>query len=330
MGVAAVIVSDATDAELVERALVSVLYQTYPVDEIVVVEAKRRITNDLEEMIHGMDSRIVLEHYHCYNASMARNHGATLCHSEFICFLDGDDEWSPHMIEDRMALVDDGICMVTSKYACMTGKNGRLKRFMPTIPNGTELFGSNLIGSNSYVMMRRGLFLKLGGFDPKLVYHQDWDLWIRMLKHGRVAISPMLGGIRYYNPFSASKSKIVCREGWIGFARKWAHVYRHEPECTESIARLYADDMSRFDEPKYMVRGPFGLIRRKFLNRLPSWMNLDFYRDRSDRDRVMSLEEVEHLRSISEKGTEDNTSKVVYMMHPLFKGKRIRPRRGHV
>jgi glycosyltransferase involved in cell wall biosynthesis len=309
MAVAAVIVSDATDISLVQRALSSVLYQTCPVDEIVIVEAKRRVTNDLEELVRRTDRKVLLEHYHCYNASMARNHGASLCRSEYICFLDSDDEWSPHMIEDRMALMEDGVCMVTSKYAVMTDKNGNLERFMPVVPAGTELYGRNIIGSNSYVMLRKDIFHMVGGFDPQLVYHQDWDLWIRMLRHGRIAISPMLGGIRYFNHFSASMSITVCRKGWLGFADKWAHIHRREHEHTESIARLYAEDMTRFGEPTYLISGPFGLIRRKILNRLPVWTSFDFWRGRHYQDINTDYIGAEQRRRIQFKGKRSTLSR---------------------
>ena len=283
MGVAAVIVSDATDVDLVQRALASVLYQTCPVDEIILVEAKRRITNDLEELVKRLGRNIVLEHYHCYNASLARNHGADLCRSEYVCFLDGDDEWSPHMIEDRMALIDDDVCMVTSMYAEMIDLNGTLRKFVPSAPVGTEIHASNIIGCNSYVMLRRDLFLRLGGFDPSLVYHQDWDLWIRMLRHGKVAVSPRLGGIKYFNRFSASRRMDVRMDGWSGFAHKWSYVYRHEHGYAEAIAKSYAEDMSVFKGHTYTIGGPFGIIRRKVLNRFPPWMNLDFCRNILDR-----------------------------------------------
>ena len=62
MGVAAVIVSHATDIELVERALTSVLNQTYPVDEIVIIESKKRLINDLTELVRRTDREILLRY----------------------------------------------------------------------------------------------------------------------------------------------------------------------------------------------------------------------------------------------------------------------------
>ena len=326
MGVAAVIVSDATDVDLVQRALASVLYQTHPVDEIVIVEAKRRITNDLEEMVHRMGGNVLLEHYDCYNASMARNHGAMLCSSEYICFLDGDDEWSPHMIEDRMALMDDDVCIITSPYARMKDKNGTLDLFTPTVPSGTELFGRNVIGSNSYVMVRREPFMEVGGFDPHLVYHQDWDLWIRMLEHGKVAISPRLGGIKYYNNFSASHNSAVCRDGWSCFVRKWGHIYRHERVHLDSVIVLYSQHMSCFNKTGRPVKGPLGFMCRIILGRLPSWFDNLVHGERPNRNRITSIGEAGHrIPSLKD----EVKPQLICMMYQMFKGGRIRPGSCH-
>ena len=326
MGVAAVIVSDATDVDLVKRALESVLYQTCPVDEIVIVEAKRRVTNDLEEMIGMVGSNIILDHFHCYNASMARNHGARLCTSEFICFLDGDDEWSPHMIADRMELIRDDVCLITSKYAMMTDLKGTLRRFMPSEPIGRELYGRNIIGSNSYAMMRRDLFLKLGGFDPELVYHQDWDLWIRLLNHGKVAISSSLGGIKYYNQFSASRNLSVCREGWVRFAKKWAHIYHHDSLLADSFVELCDADMYRFGESVRVFGTPLGRFCRKILCRSPFWTTPHLCWSHMERDLVIGLDEATHMKVMcrTEKRMEFRRSSITYPFYPLFKNKRIR------
>ena len=325
MGVAAVIVSHATDIELVERALTSVLNQTYPVDEIVIIESKKRLINDLTELVRRTDREILLRYCYYYNASESRNRGALFCTSEFICFLDGDDEWYPNMIEDRMALMDDDVCMVTSAYIRVTDSEGGQAVFTPSVPSGSEIFGGNVIGSNSFVLLRREPFIELMGFDHHLVYHQDWDLWVRMLERGKVAIAPGLGGIKHYNPFSASHNTIVCRDGWTGFVRKWMNVYRREHKHLDSVEKAFRADMSRFFDFRRPIFGPFGFMRMKVLNKLPSWVIPDFRTDRDDYDRLMSREEIMLLKKASE-NVESDEPKIIYLMHPLFEKGKLRLR----
>ncbi len=316
MGVAAVIVSDATEIELVQRALESVLYQTHPVDEIVIVEAKRRIMDDLEQLVELLGCDATIDHCLSYNASIARNRGADLCDSEFICFLDADDEWSPHMIHDRMALVEDDVCMITSRYA-VKAEDDSMEFLLPIGPIEDSIMGGNTLGPTSYMMLRRSTFMEVGGFDPRLVYKQEWDLWIRMMEKGRLVISPQLGGIKYFNGFSASRRSKTVDDGWKAFVRKYGLYYRHHPVEADAVLEQYRKDMSIFRQYPEPFFGPLGWVQTHVFRRLPSWVNLDFYWGRGGRDRTVTKEGAANPKR--DAGDTAEESKVFYFIHPPFK-----------
>lgn len=92
-------------AHIIERTISSVLVQTFPEYEVIIVndgsnddgvEIIKRFTND---------SRIRIIEQENQGVSAARNKGITESKYEYIAFLDGDDEWMP----DYLAKINETI-----------------------------------------------------------------------------------------------------------------------------------------------------------------------------------------------------------------------------
>ena len=87
----------------VERAIRSVLTQTFQNFEIVVVNDGS--TDDSPKVAKRMnESRIKLIHQGNQGVSAARNHGIEKARAELIAFLDADDEWKPEFLKTIMGL----------------------------------------------------------------------------------------------------------------------------------------------------------------------------------------------------------------------------------
>jgi len=116
----------------------------------------------------------------------ARNLGVAASSGELIAFLDSDDLWLPDKLAAQVAF----FISHTQAEICQTEeiwmRNG--VRVNPCAhhrkPSG-DIFELSLrlcLISPSAVLLRRGLFERVGGFDETLPACEDYDLWLRILR----------------------------------------------------------------------------------------------------------------------------------------------------
>lgn len=91
-------------AHLIERAIESVLHQTYQDFELIIIDdGSTDNTDDIINKFQKKDDRIIyLKHDRNKGGSAARNTGIKASRGEYIAFLDSDDEWLPEKLEKQM------------------------------------------------------------------------------------------------------------------------------------------------------------------------------------------------------------------------------------
>jgi glycosyltransferase involved in cell wall biosynthesis len=168
----------------VDRAIRSVLAQTYQDFEIVVIDDGS--TDETTAVVAAFeDPRITLiRHERNRGGSAARNTGIRAGTAPYIAFLDSDDEWLPTKLErqlevfgrsgDQLGLVYTGADRVEA--------DGTVQRHIPrAIANlPFALLTENVIGETSLGMVRRSAFDVTGVFDESLPAAQDMDMWLRL------------------------------------------------------------------------------------------------------------------------------------------------------
>ena len=107
--VSGIITTYGRKANLVERAIVSMEVQTYPMFEIILVDDNQNdspLCMELEDMcsLHPMVKYVKQDGN--MGACAARNLGIENSSGEFIGFLDDDDEWLPEKIESQIKVFD--------------------------------------------------------------------------------------------------------------------------------------------------------------------------------------------------------------------------------
>lgn len=170
-------------AATVSRAVHSVLEQTLPGIEIIVVDDGS--TDGTAELLNReFGQRIkLLRLPRNHGVSYARNRGFELSRGAFIAFLDSDDLWHPEKSTRQFAFMRARPDLLISQTDEIWIRNGTLVN-----PCRHHLKPSGLIFaeclplcvvSPSAVMMRRRFFATVGLFDETLPACEDYDLWLR-------------------------------------------------------------------------------------------------------------------------------------------------------
>lgn len=193
--VSAVITSHKRKPEIVERAIKSVLSQTYKNIELFVVDdspSDYEFRNDVKQMVEKYTEQGVtyIPHDICSGACVARNTGLAAAKGEFIGFLDDDDEWCEKKVEHLLTAFDkDDVGLVycdNIRKDDETGKCTVIKRQVHTGYVFDELILGNFVGSTSFPLIRTSALREVGGFDLEQPAVQDLDVWLRIAKKYKV------------------------------------------------------------------------------------------------------------------------------------------------
>jgi glycosyltransferase involved in cell wall biosynthesis len=177
--------------DMVMRAVHSALAQTCPVDEvIVVVDGPDEVT--VQVLAEVGDARI-----RCLvlpvngGANNARNVGAASARTEWVAFLDDDDEWLPNKIEKQLAIAA-AYDIVGCRFLVSTTRD---KETWPKrLPAAGEKFGDYLFARRSLfkgeaavitsaLLVRKTLLDKVP-LSTSLRRHQDADWAMRATEAG--------------------------------------------------------------------------------------------------------------------------------------------------
>ena len=188
LGNVSVIIPMYNSETTIERALESVLYQTYPVSEIIVVNDGS--TDSSASIVSDYGKGVKLVNMSNHGAASARNVGIKHSSHEYIAFLDADDVWSKHKIMIQLkALNQEKDAGLVKCDSVVTDEEGFVDAFLTNEKNLNfsvrsrildfdEVFMKPYLGTPN-VVIRRELLNALGGFDETLLKAEDVDLWIR-------------------------------------------------------------------------------------------------------------------------------------------------------
>jgi glycosyltransferase involved in cell wall biosynthesis len=187
-------------APYIGETLRSVFAQTFTDFEVIVINDGSPDTQEFERLLMPFRERIRYLKQENRGASAARNAGLRAARGEFVGFLDADDLWLPNYLEDQLAVIRERNCDLVCADALIVGESpdaGRtyFETVMEAAPPKEVTFLDLLSGERSLitsgVLARREHVLEVGLFDEKLRNAQDFDLWLRLARHGsRLAYQP--------------------------------------------------------------------------------------------------------------------------------------------
>ncbi len=179
--------------ETIEAAVESVLGQTLPADEILVVDDGSPDQTAARVARFGSSVRLLRKENG--GPASARNLGIREACNPYIAFLDADDLWMPEKLqlqtEHMAAHPDCGLCCgdawVFGEGVETGRKYGRVAdRGRPALDFEGLLLGNPI--STLTVLARREVLLSAGLFDEdrRLIAVEDYELWLRVAERSRI------------------------------------------------------------------------------------------------------------------------------------------------
>lgn len=188
MNMVSVILPTYNRAEVIGRAIESVLRQTYTDLELVIVDDGS--SDDTKAVVGDFhDSRIrYIQSDKRMGANASRNIGIRNAGGEYIAFQDSDDKWKSDKLEKQMKLFEanSGLGVVYSRYMRHTVSGEKV--LIPHVNYTKEMLQeeilhtlafNNVIGTPTMVVKKK-CFDECGMFDEKLPRFQDWEINIRL------------------------------------------------------------------------------------------------------------------------------------------------------
>jgi hypothetical protein len=229
-----VVINTYSGADVLPRAVSSVLSQLDPSIELIVADDGSEVSPDalLAEAFPAASLRVV-SHPNA-GLSAARNMGARAASSDFVLFLDDDDELMPGALAAVTAMLAPGIGIVSGGVEVIEVGSDAPPWYRYPKDLGPEMdheVASYLAGSFA---IDRKLLFDLGGFDEDLRCNHQRELFLRAVPQCR----------------RAGLSIVSCRTPLLRMYRRPSqHRPRNEParlqDCLERMLHKHREQLSR-------------------------------------------------------------------------------------
>ena len=175
--------------QYIAKAVESVWRQSYKNLELIIInDASTDATGELVSVFSKHNPRItILRNETNLGIVASLNKGIGVAQGKYIARLDDDDIWcDDKKIEKQVDFLEKN-----PEY-CLTGggvikidKNGKeIVRYL--LPEKDEDIRKTILINNAFahttVLFRKDTFLKVGGYDERFCFIEDWDLWLKMGK----------------------------------------------------------------------------------------------------------------------------------------------------
>jgi O-antigen biosynthesis protein len=179
-----VIIPVYNSAKYIQKAINSVLEQTYGNYEIIVVDDGS--TDETRQKLQPYQHKIRYIFQENQGSATARNTGIKLAKGDLVAFLDSDDLWSmPEKLEKQVACFQKNSDLggLNTGWKIVDGAGKHIKTVQPwhKAPQlDLETWLKKKCVLTSAMMFRRPWLEKVGGFDPELRQSHDVDLILRL------------------------------------------------------------------------------------------------------------------------------------------------------
>jgi glycosyltransferase involved in cell wall biosynthesis len=183
-------------AAYIERALRSVLNQSRPADEIIVINDGS--TDGTSEVLKRYEGKIRIIEQANAGVSAARNAGIRAAAGDWIAFLDADDEWLPEKLrlQSELLTANPALCWITSNFLfCRCQESHRqfpalslsqisaIQHDLRDKAYFDSYFQAYLLraaGNTNTMLVRKDKLVEAGLFNTGQKTAEDEDVWLRL------------------------------------------------------------------------------------------------------------------------------------------------------
>lgn len=250
--VSVVITTYKRELKILKESLDSVLNQTYPLIEIIVVDDNGKDSPYAKEnssFFRALDNVNYVLNEKNSGAQFSRNKGILLSKGTYVAFLDDDDIWMPEKIEKQMALFEDsevglvfcdGYLFYEERGITQDEKYQKNPYFNQPLSFQRLLF-NDYIGSTSQAIIRKECFAKVDLFDNEMSARQDYDMWLRISQFYKViGISEALWYYRIHANERISTNNEKCLSAYKRILEKYEDAYKEYPYAKTKMQLRYA------------------------------------------------------------------------------------------
>jgi len=181
------------NSNFINESIESVVNQNYIFWELIIVDDGS--TDNTKNIVKDFltDKRIKYYFQENNGPATARNFGISKASGKYLAFLDSDDIWIQNKLELQLNHLKKNpiCCLIHTNYSTFESNIQNSKPFRQTPwfskwDENERLLMFDTIGTLT-VLTKTQLIKNLGGFKKDLYGTEDWDLWIRVSKEGKIS-----------------------------------------------------------------------------------------------------------------------------------------------
>jgi glycosyltransferase involved in cell wall biosynthesis len=207
-------------APYVAQAVESVLAQTYPNYELVIMDdASTDGTGEILDCYRAHPK--VRLHHNSANLGQSANtnEGLRRARGELVAILHADDMHAPNFLAEVVPVFQRqpsvGLVFSAANLIHKDGQVTREKRYFRSRVYSSQKFLDKLLRAcvirSPTVCVRRECYGRLGYFLPLLTIHNDWEMWVRIVSHYDVGyVAKYLASYRL--PYGTNCTSQVCHD----------------------------------------------------------------------------------------------------------------------
>src|SRR6185312_5827737 len=175
-----------------KEALDSALAQTYKNFEVVILDHQSTDqTPEIAKDYAAKDARVRhVRPEKRLGIKEGRNELLRQARGDYFTYLDSDDIYMPEKVEEEVSFLElhkDCAAVYCNILYFFDGAPDKLYRHSYIFYSGPDVFPhllEKMFITNTAMMMRRGVYDKLGGYNPELGMVEDWEYFLRMAYDG--------------------------------------------------------------------------------------------------------------------------------------------------